>query len=182
MKKKVLVPLAFGVEELEFISITDVLRRAGCEVDVAAITDLEVVAANEAKLKADITFFSADIAAYDALVIPGGSLGAENFSKHEPLISAIKNMLANNKLVAAICASPALVLADHGFIDDKKATCYPSLKSHIKNFINEGVVRDAQIITGQGPGYALQFALDVASFLQGEHVAKSVATDMLISY
>lgn len=179
--KKVLVPLAHGVEELEFIAITDVLRRAGCEVDVAAIDDMQVIAANKAKLHGDINFSSVTIELYDALVIPGGSLGAENFSKHEPLIHAISKMISANKLVAAICASPALVLAKNGFLDDRKATCYPSLKSHVKNYVDKGVVNDGNVITGQGPGFAVAFALQIASYLQGNDVAQKVSLDMLVS-
>lgn len=182
MMKKVLVPLAHGVEEFEFISITDVLRRALCEVDVAAIGDMQIIAANKARLHADISFSSANVASYDGLVIPGGSLGAENFSQHGPLVGAIKEMLSSGKLVAAICASPALVLSDHGFLDERKATCYPSLRSHVKHYVDEGVVTDSNVITGQGPGFAVAFALTVASYLQGEERANKVAKDMLVKW
>lgn len=181
MTKNVLVPVAHGIEELEAVTIIDVLRRAGVLVRVCSVDDREIVCANGVKLIADSQFSDERIDQYDALVLPGGTEGAKRFAAHCELGQAIKQFVADNHLVAAICASPGLVLASLGVLDNKKATGYPSFKQHIKNYVNEPVVIDGAIITSQGPGTALRFALTVAEALAGKEAAEQVRNGMLAS-
>lgn len=179
LKKNVLVPIANGIEEIEATTIIDVLRRAGLTVRVSSIEDREVTGANGIKIVADSDFIDEVLEDYDAIVLPGGTEGAERFVAYPALRDALKNFNRRQNMVAAICASPALVLAKLGLLDGKKATCYPSFKQHINNFVNEKVVVDAHVVTSQGPGTALSFAFKLAEILAGSKVANEVKEGML---
>lgn len=179
LNKNVLVPIATGVEELECITIIDVLRRAGVGVRVCSIEEREVVGAHGIKIIADSLFLDEVVEDYDAIVLPGGTAGAERFYDYTSLIQALTSFVKTGQLVGAICASPALVLARAGLLDDVKATCYPEYKSKLKHFSNEKVILDANIITSQGPGTALAFALRLAEILAGPKKAQEVKTAML---
>jgi 4-methyl-5(b-hydroxyethyl)-thiazole monophosphate biosynthesis len=178
-KKNVLVPIANGIEELEAVTIIDVLRRAGVSVRVSSIEDREIIAANGVKIVADSRFMDEVIEDYDALILPGGSEGAKRFFAYQSLIDALKRFHQKKMMIAAICASPAVVLAGIGLLDNKKATGYPSFRQKIPNYVDEKVVIDGNIITSQGPGTALPFALKLAQILVDEKTAKEVKSGML---
>jgi 4-methyl-5(b-hydroxyethyl)-thiazole monophosphate biosynthesis len=178
--KKVIVPLAHGVEELEIVSVIDVLRRAGVGVVVAAVSDIHIIAANLTKLSADESLAKLNLKDFDAIVVPGGTQGAEHCSASELLVGALKDFAAQGKLVAAICASPAVVLAKHGLLNNVKATCYPSLREQIPHYVDQAVVRDGHFITSQGPATALAFALAVAETQAGPDVVARVKEGMLV--
>jgi protein deglycase len=179
INKNILVTIANGIEELEAVTIIDVLRRASLVVRVTSIQDREITGANGIKIVADSIFMDEIIEDYDAIVLPGGTDGAKKFAAHAPLCDAIKKFHSNNNLVAAICASPALVLSKIGILDDKKATCYPALKEHIRNYVDQEVVQDKNIITSQGPGTALKFSFQLVKILAGEQIANDVKNGML---
>jgi protein deglycase len=179
IKKNILVPIANGVEELEAVSIIDVLRRSGLVVRVSTIEEREITGANGIKIVADSDFIDEVLDDYDAIVLPGGTEGAERLLAFAPLGKALKRFATNNNLVGAICASPAIVLAAYGLLDTKKATCYPSFKHLVQNYVDENVVVDGNIITSQGPGTALLFALRIAEILAGPKVASQVKAGML---
>lgn len=181
LKKNVLVPIANGVEEIEAVTIIDVLRRAGLEVRVSSIEEREITGANGIKIVADSDFIDEVLGDYDAIVLPGGTEGAQRFLAFVALNDALKRFLKAGNLVGAICASPAVVLAGLGLLDGKKATAYPSFKHMIKNYVDERVVVDGNIITSQGPGTALAFALKIAEILVGEKQASAVRAGMLVS-
>lgn len=178
-KPKVLVPVADGIEEIEAVSIIDILRRANIEVFVSSIGQKGISCANLTKLHADSLFGDNNNQDYDAIVLPGGTLGAQNFSEHEPLVKVLKDFKQKNKIIGAICASPALVLAKHGIIENQKATTYPALKEQIKNYQDAPVVKDGQLITGQGPAFAFDFAFCLVEALQGPGICQAVKKDML---
>ena len=182
MPKTALVILAEGFEELEAIAPIDVLRRAGIRVTLAGVDSRIVPSSREIGIHADALL--KDIQDLpDAVILPGGLPGATNLSKSEEVSKLIKKMNAAGKLVAAICAAPAVVLAPLGILDGKKATCYPGCESDFAPTTvhsQERVVVDGNIITSQGPGTALEFALVIAARLAGQEMADTVRSKMLI--
>lgn len=179
LNKNVLVPIANGIEEIEAVTIIDVLRRAELAVRVTSIEERQITGANGIKLVADSDFLDEVLEDYDAIVLPGGTEGAKRFAAHGGLGYAIKSFHDNENIIAAICASPALVLAPIGVLDLKKATCYPFFKDHIPNYVDEVVVVDGHVVTSQGPGTAMNFALRLAEILAGQKIASSVKAAML---
>lgn len=179
LNKNILLPIANGIEEIEAVTIIDILRRAQVSVRVSSIEGRQITGANGIKLVADSDFIDEAIEDYDAIILPGGTEGAKHFAEYSPLKEALIKFNKDKKLVAAICASPALVLAKFGLLDNKKATSYPSFKQHIKNYVNERVVIDGNIVTSQGPGTALGFSLKLAQILMGEKIAQEVAAGVL---
>lgn len=178
-KKNVLVPVVNGIEEIEAVTIIDVLRRAGVGVRVSSIGEREVVSANGVKLVADSLFADEVLENFDGIILPGGTDGAKSFAAHAGVIKAIKDFNDQKLLVAAICASPGLALASAGILANKRATGYPSLKDKIPHYVDEPVVIDENIVTSQGPATALRFALKLAEILAGETVAREVKAGML---
>jgi protein deglycase len=182
MPKTVLVILAEGFEEIEAIAPVDVLRRAGVRVILAGVNSLTVKSSRNVGVQADALL--KDIKDLpDAVILPGGLPGAANLAKSGEVAKLIKQMNAAGKLVAAICAAPAAVLAPLGILDGKKATCYPSCEADFSSKIlhsKERVVTDGNIITSQGPGTALEFALVIAARLAGQEMADTVRGKMLV--
>jgi len=183
MAKKAVILLADGFEEIEAMAPFDILKRAGIEVTLAGLSALEVKTAHGAKVIADskLDDLKAD---FDAVILPGGGLGAENLSKSEKVKKLLKKMHFKGKLIAAICASPAYVLAPAGILSGKKATCYPSCKEMLPgdvSFSDEAVVVDGNILTSKGPGTAIAFGTKLAEILAGKRVADSIKTKMLLA-
>jgi 4-methyl-5(b-hydroxyethyl)-thiazole monophosphate biosynthesis len=161
---RLIVPLAEGFEEIEAIAVIDVLRRANIKVDVVGIEDEIVAGRNGVKILCDKIITDVKPEDYDGIVLPGGNPGYKNLESNQQVINIIKSLNSKGKLIAAICASPT-ILEKIGILEDKKATCYPSLKDKIKNFVDERVVLDKNVITSQGPGTAIEFALEIVRFL-----------------
>lgn len=175
--------LAEGFEEIEAITPIDVLRRAGFDVKSVSITDnRQVTGAHGITVMADMTFAQADFEDAEWLIIPGGLPGATNLHEFEPLNDLIKSHAINGK-IAAICASPAMVLAPTGILEGKEATGYPGTEGGLK--AAGAIVRDVpvmaleNIITGNGPAAALRFALAIVANSMGEHKAQEVGAAML---
>lgn len=176
MSKKALIILAEGFEEIEASAPIDILRRAGIEVVVAGLTAEKVTGAHKATIIADTKFEDVE-SDFDACILPGGMPGAGNLASSEKVKSVIAIMHQNGKLIAAICASPALVLAPLGILDNKSATCYPSMETGFsKNtvFKTDDVVIDGNIITSRGPGTAMKFALAIVEKLLGKNVSDEI--------
>lgn len=176
----VLVPLVNGFEEIEAVTLVDVLRRGGVKVVTAALgSSLEVVGAHEMTLHADAFF--RDVAAddYAAIILPGGP-GTGEMRKNAALIERLREQKAANRLIGAICAAP-LVLVDAGVLEpNQHVTCYPTCETELdRASAAVPVVEDGLIITGQAPGAALLFALIVLKTLAGENVAKRVANGLV---
>jgi 4-methyl-5(b-hydroxyethyl)-thiazole monophosphate biosynthesis len=182
MKKTVLIVLAEGFEEIEAITPTDVLRRAGVEVIVAGVGKREVTGAHGITVETD-TLLEQYGEIPDALVLPGGMPGAENLQKSEALKTILQKMKKSNRLIGAICASPAVVLAPNGVLDGKKATCFPGFEEGLGpkvTFSEERVVCDGQVITSRGPGTAFEFSLELVSQLVGAEKASQLAQNLLL--
>ncbi len=181
MTKKALVVIAGGFEEIEAVTCIDVLRRADIEVTVAGLGKIDIKGAHDIKVTADISIDNADDN-FDALVIPGGMPGAANLASSEKVNELIKKFNTSGKIIAAICASPAIVLAPAGVLEGKKATCYPGLEEKFTagvKYIKQNVVVDSNIITSQGPATAMPFALKITENLSGSDTAESLASALL---
>lgn len=174
--KKVAILLADGFEEVEVITPADFLRRAGIQVILTSIGGLTVTGCHNIELSADITLDALVAADLDGIILPGGLPGAANLAQSEVLIELICNMNKNNKLLAAICAAPALVFGTAGLLVGRNFTCYPGFENEITgaNFSTENVVQDANMITSRGPGTAAEFSIAVIEYLLGKEAAMTV--------
>ncbi|KGY13591.1 oxidative-stress-resistance chaperone [Vibrio tubiashii] len=186
MTKKVLVPIAPGSEEMEAITIIDMMVRAGYEVVVASADfdgKLTMKASRGVTLTADCKLVDVADDEFDAVILPGGVGGSEIFRDSTVLVEIVRQQMYEGKLVAAICAAPALVLAHHGFYPDALMTCHPSFESHIpiQNWRVKRVTYDinSNLLTSQGPGTALEFAMEIIILLSGKAHAWTVAEPMV---
>lgn len=178
---KVLVPLAEGFEEIEALTVVDVLRRGGQSVVVAAIGDrLETKGAHGVTVVADAFFADVSEESYSAIVLPGGAEGTERLGNSDALIRRLQRQADEQRLICAICAAPT-VLVDAGVLEPNvHVTCYPTCQLELdRPWSPAPVVADGNVITGQAPGSALLFALIVLQALVGEPVARKVARMMV---
>ncbi len=167
---RVLVPIAQGSEELEAISVIDLLRRAEVEVVVAGLTDGPITMSRKTVILPDTTLDKVMNEDFDMIVLPGGLPGAENLDKDARIRTLLQKMHGEGKFVCAVCAAP-FVLANAGVLNGKKATGYPGFLEKAGNpevqITGEAVVRDGNIITSRGPGTAMDFALELVEALCG---------------
>ena len=180
--KKTAVFLADGFEEVEAFTQVDLLRRAGIEVKTVSITEnKEVMGTHGIKTETDMVFDKAVLENFDGIVLPGGMPGAATLDKHEGLRKLILDFAAKGKPIAAICAAP-MVLGKLGLLKGKKATCYPSFEQYLDGAecVNEPVVRDGNIITGMGPGAAMEFALTIVDLLVGKEKVDELVEAMCV--
>ena len=182
---KVLVPLANGFEEIEAMSIIDVLSRGGVDVVVAGLEKREVEGSNTGlKFIAHTVLDDVDVSSLDMIVLPGGLPGSEHLAKSEKVKSIIKALSDDGKPVGAICAAP-WALKEAGVLDGKKHTNYPGFESHTgtDGYIdNQKVVIDQKVITSRGPGTAICFALEIVKMLQGEEVYAQLKEGLLADF
>ncbi|MFP4376438.1 MAG: DJ-1 family glyoxalase III [Spirochaetales bacterium] len=173
--KRAIVLLADGFEEVEAITQIDFLRRAGIETVVAGVTGRDVIGGHDIRVNTDITLDEV-MDDFDAIVIPGGATGAENIAADDSTVTMIKNALEAGTLVAAICASPGVVLGANGLLGDRRFTCYPGFEKHATtgHFSEDRVVVDGNLITSRGPGTAAEFAEAVVSYLVDDAAARDL--------
>lgn len=180
----VLVPLAQGCEELEAITIIDLLRRAEIKVTTAGLDKEMVTASRGVRLVPDTDLDTALQQDYDMIVLPGGLPGADNLNNDPRIHSLLKQMLEKNKFIAAICAAPA-VLAKAGILNGKRATSYTGILNNAVDmgikYSEDAVVSDGKIITSRGPGTAMDFALELIEQLTGTIRRKEVELALLRS-
>ena len=176
--KKAMILMYDGFEEIEATTIIDVLRRAGVSLDTVGITGIQVAGAHNVRMMLDKKFMDINPDQYDALIIPGGH-GTDNLTRSAKLMETISKMYNSNKLVAAICAAPS-VLAKAGILDDKKATIYPGMERELPYPRDERVVKDENVITSQGPGTAMEFALAIVRALVGADAVVRLKEDMVL--
>lgn len=173
--------LAPGFEEVEALTVVDVMRRAGMDVVTVSITASDIVTGSHGiPVKADKIYDKTDFILPEWLILPGGMPGATNLAAFEPLSTLLKNQALSGK-IAAICASPAVVLAPLGILDGKEATCYPGFENQMTKAIHRDapVIALDRIITGNGPAAAMRFALAIVANSMGEGVAQEVGSGML---
>jgi 4-methyl-5(b-hydroxyethyl)-thiazole monophosphate biosynthesis len=176
--KKVLVPLANGVEEMEAVISIDVLRRAGWQVTSAAVEEGVVEASRGVKLVADKNWADVDPAAFDIFLIPGGR-GVKVLCDDARVLDAVRAFNAEGKTLAAVCAGP-LVLQQAGILEGRKVTCHPSAAEHLQvtDRLDDTVVVDGNLITSQGPGTCFAFALALVRELENAETADRLAAEM----
>ncbi len=166
----VLIPLAQGCEELEAVTVIDLLRRANITVVTAGLDNKPVKASRGVVLIPDTTLDEAIQQSFDMIVLPGGLPGADHLNNDPRIHKRLKEMHQQGKYIAAICAAPK-ILADAGLLDNKSVTSYPGILDKIQvsdmQFIDVPVIRDGQIITSRGPGTAMDFALLLIESLVG---------------
>ena len=187
MTKQALVPIADGSEEIEAVTIIDVLRRAGVEVTVAFVgvgKTKQITAARGTNIVADS--FIADCAdkAWDLIAIPGGIEGADHLAASEILDQLLRSQAQQGKFYAAICAAPAVVLGSKGLLADKTATSHPRFYQSLiaKEVDTESrVVVDGNCITSQGPGTAIDFALELVEQICGIVKREEVASPLVLT-
>ncbi len=180
--KKVLVPVANGTEEAEAIISIDLLRRAGADVLVAGLSDT-ILASNGAriipdKLLEDVKNFDD----FDVILLPGGLKGVENFINSKLLSEVLKNHYSNKKIIAAICAAPWVLAENDILCEDDNFTCYPSIREKIllKNYCEEKVICTRnQIITSQGLGTAIDFALEIIEKIYDKNKRQKISDSIM---
>ena len=172
----VVVLLAPGFEELEAVTIVDVLRRAGISVLLAGIAPPPIEGGHGIKVMTDLSID--DVTTYDALVLPGGNPGYINLERDQRVLKLIRAAYDAGKYVGAICAAPH-VLGVAGIMDGATATCYPGIEIAGAKRVEERVVRHGTIITSQGPGTAIDFALDLVEVLTNTENAREVKNALL---
>ncbi|HCM28080.1 MAG: 4-methyl-5(B-hydroxyethyl)-thiazole monophosphate biosynthesis protein [Treponema sp. GWB1_62_6] len=198
MPKRAIVLLAEGFEDVEAVTPVDWLRRVGVEVVVASVSSsakavglegrivksargLSILAdASVSDLAASSRFWSA--AHWDAVVIPGGMPGASNIASSAACISLIKEAASTGKIVAAICAAPAVVLGPFGLLEGRKFTCFPGMEKEVSGAIwsDQRVVVDGNFITSRAAGTAGEWARAIAAALFGEEAAAKLTNSVLL--
>jgi 4-methyl-5(b-hydroxyethyl)-thiazole monophosphate biosynthesis len=178
---KVYLHLADGFEEIEAISVVDILRRADIDITTVSVTGKrEVVGAHKIPVIADVLFENVDYSFANMIVLPGGQ-GYKTLEEHTGLKDQMSSFSVQDKWIAAICAAPA-ILGKMGLLEGKSAVCFPGFEQHLRGAVNpqENVVVDGKIITSRGPGTALEFGLKIVEIIKGIEFANPIKGEMLI--
>lgn len=186
MTKKILVPIAPGTEEMEAVTIIDIMVRAGYDVVVASADydgELSMKASRGVTLTADCRLVDIADDEFDAVILSGGVAGAEVFRDSPILMEIVKQHKYDDKLIAAICAAPAIVLQHHELYPTALMTCHPSFQDTIEEpYLRQKRVTidvNHSLITSQGPGTALEFAIEIIIHLSGKAFAWSIAEPLV---
>lgn len=175
--QKTAIFLADGFEEIEALTVVDLLRRAKIDITMVSIMESKsVYGSHGIAVEADTTFDSFDFDGVDMLILPGGMPGTSNLDACEPLKDKIKEFNDAGKMLAAICAAPT-VYGKMGLLEGKRATCYPGREPDLlgASCQTEAVVRDGNFITSRGMGTAIDFGLAIIEHFQGINAAKDMA-------
>lgn len=171
--------LAPGYEEVEMLTVVDMVRRAKLDIDMVSITDQkEVTSSHNVTVVADKLFSEVDFSTAQMLILPGGMPGTTNLRAYEPLCKQLQAFAADgDKWVAAVCAAPT-VLGDLGILDGRKATCYPSFAEKLTcgEYLEQPVVRDGHVITSRGMGTCIEFAGEIITALKDAATAEQIKT------
>ena len=165
---KTAIFMADGCEEIEGLTVVDILRRAGLTIDMVSVNgSASVTGSHGITFHTDTTWEQADLESYAAIVLPGGMPGTLKLGEHAGVNSAIQSFFADGKLVAAICAAPS-VLGAAGILKGKRATCHPGFEEKLTGAIcmEDTVVTDGNVITSRGMGTAIDFALAIVSYFK----------------
>lgn len=175
--KKVGIMVANGYEEIEMLTVVDILRRAGLTCDIISVTgEQALTSSHRVTVLADVLFEDADFDSYDALAIPGGMPGTINLGEHAGVCEQLRRACAQGKLIAAICAAPT-VFGKLGLLQGKKAICFPGMEDQLTGaeVTCEPVVRDGNIITSRGMGTAIDFGLAILSYFEDAATVEALA-------
>ena len=175
-----LVPLFEGFEEIEAITIIDVLRRGNVEVITAGLSSINVMGAHAIAIIADTLLDTVRQQQFDAIVLAGGA-GTFRLREDPRIAEILIQQTKANKLVAAICAAPT-VLSNAGLLKGKRATSFPAVREQLElgEYLEVPVVMDGNVVTSRGAGTAMAFALKLVALLQGEAIANKLSADMIV--
>lgn len=171
--------LAEGFEEIEALTVVDLLRRVSIDIKTVSVSGEKMVSgAHGIAVNADISISDVNWSDANMLVLPGGMPGTKNLAACDVLMENVKGFAANGKYIAAICAAPALTFGAAGLLNGKKATCYPGMESHMTGAqcSLDDVVVDGNIITSRGMGTAIAFALKIVELLTDKETADKLGT------
>lgn len=174
--------LGDGFEEIEALTVVDLLRRAECEIaTVSVMAGKSVLGAHGIRVEADMTFAEADFADAEMLIMPGGMGGVNNLRAHEGLMALLQEKHAAGVTLAAICAAP-MILAQLGLLNGVRATIYPALRDELAcaDYCEDTVVKCGSIITSRGPATAVYFALALIEEMKGADMAAEIKSDILL--
>ena len=163
--------IADGSEEIESLTPVDVFRRAGADCDLVSVCGEFITGSRKIEIKADKLIGEVNFADYDAVIVPGGMPGARIISENVLAAAEVKAAMNSGKLVAAICAAPAVFLAKHGLVSGRKITCYPAegfigaIKAAGGEYTGKDVEEDKNVITASGPKAAMAFSLAICEYL-----------------
>lgn len=174
-----LVILADGFEEIEAVTIIDVLRRGGVTVTTASVAGAHVCGSHDIVLASDVLLDDVSVDDFDALVLPGGP-AAKTLREEPRVLRAVQRAAASGKWVAAVCAAPT-VLEAAGVLAGKRATVYPGNSLPSAQLVDERVVEDGKIVTSRGPGTTMAFALKLVERLSGAEVAQQAGERLLFA-
>ena len=178
--KKVILFFANGTEEVEALTAVDLLRRAGAEVTLTGVGGKEVVGSHGIRITADVTEDEISSFDYDMAVVPGGMPGTKHLDASTVVEKTLSSVYENGGFLAAICAAP-LVLGKRGYLNGKKAICYPGFETYLEGAVlsDARVCRDGNISTAAGAGVALDFALALIEALYGAEKANEIRASVL---
>jgi len=177
---KVMVPLANGFEEIEALTVVDVLRRAGMQVDTIGVVGSVIEGSHGVKIMVDKRINQANPAEYDIVVLPGGSKACQNLGRSTIITEILKKFNGQNKMIAAICAAP-MILSKAGILENRRATVYPGFEKELPYPRDRPVVVDENIITSQAPGTAMEFALKIVELKMGRSVAQKLRKELVVA-
>jgi len=179
-QKRVLVLLAPGFEELEAVTIIDILRRAGLEVITAGTISGPISSARNIRIFPDTSLDKVSDEVFDLIALPGGVDGTENLAKDPRVIEILRRQIDSGRLLGAICAAPT-VLDRHGLVQGKNITCHPTCREaiHQARLSGDRVVQDGRLVTSQGPGTAIEFAYKLVELLIGKDKVSEINRGVL---
>ena len=180
---KVYIFISEGFEEIEALTVVDLLRRAEIDVTMVSIMDTKrVTGAHGITIETDALYNDVNFSQAKMLVLPGGMPGTKYLGEHEGLVTMLKSFNDKNKLIAAICAAPS-VLGVNGILKGKKATSYPGFEDKLIDAVisTDPVVVDQNIITSRGLGTAIFFALEIIEILKDEDTSKAIAESIIFT-
>lgn len=180
---KIAVFFADGCEEIEGLTVVDMLRRAKIDVVGISITgSREVHGSHNITFMADTTYEEAQMDTFDGVVLPGGVPGTPNLGAHDGVVAAVKKFAEEGKLVAAICAAPS-ILGQNGILQGRRATCHPGWEDKLTGAVvtEENAVTDNNVITSRGMGTAVDFSLAIIQSLADEETLEQVRRGIVYS-
>ena len=176
--KKVLVTLAPGFEEIETITVVDILRRAGARVTIASTVPGIIEGSRSIKIAPDDMLETIMDKEFDLIFLPGGQPGTENLKNDLRVVKLLQKMQDQEKYISAICAAPT-ILQKAGIVKNRSITCHPSFKTQFDTYVDDRVVIDGKLVTSQSPGTAMELALKLVEILFGVGRMKKVNSGVI---
>ncbi len=180
---KIGICFANGCEEIEGLTVVDLLRRADIEITMISINDTkEVIGSHKIPFTCDSVISDVNWEEYDGIVLPGGMPGTIHLGECDAVTDTVKKFAAEGKLVSAICAAPS-VLGKCGVLEGKKATSYPGFADVMTGctYLEDAVITDGNVITSRGMGTAIDFGLAIIAYVKDENAASELAANIMYS-